>query len=68
MSNDDELSSDEQDELVLDIATRLDGGLDDDELDNAFEKLDAAHRAELGQAVREYADNAVGDEHWDSDE
>ncbi|MES1170197.1 MAG: hypothetical protein ABUL47_05870 [Leifsonia sp.] len=65
---DEGLSDDEQTEIVNDIASRLDGGLDDDELDDAFEKLDAAHSAELSAAVRDYADNAVGDENWDSDE
>ena len=61
------LSGDEQDELVNDIVSQLDS-LDDEGLDSAFEKLDAESTVALGQAVREYADNAVGDPNWDSDE
>lgn len=63
----DPLSSDEQDEIVTDIVSRFDS-LGDDELDEAFEKLDAEHSAELSSEVRNYADNAVGDPNWDSDE
>jgi hypothetical protein len=61
------LSDDEQNEIVNDIVSRF-GGLDDDELDEAREKLDDAHRIELDSEVRDYADNAVGDPNWDSDD
>jgi hypothetical protein len=60
------LSDDDQNEIVNDIVSRF-GGLDDDELDEAREKLDDAHRSELDNEVRDYADNAVGDPNWDSD-
>jgi len=61
------LSDDEQNEIVNDIVSRF-GGLDDDELDEAREKLDDAHRSELDGEVRDYSDNAVGDPNWDSDD
>lgn len=67
MSAKEDLSPEEQDEVVNDIVSRF-GGLDDEELDGAFEKLDAKHAADLSQEVRDYADNAIGDPNWDSDE
>lgn len=60
-------SSDAQDEIVNDMATRL-GALDDGEIDEALEKLDAEHALELRAALRDYANSAIGDDHWDSDE
>lgn len=38
-----------------------------DELEAVFQQLDADHQAMLNEKIRKFADDAVGDEHWDSD-
>lgn len=63
----DELSSDEQDNLVGELAEGIES-LSDEEFDERYEQLDADHKMEVDQRVRAFADNAVGDEHWDSDQ
>ncbi|MDN3310633.1 hypothetical protein QWJ90_06795 [Microbacterium oryzae] len=57
----------QQDGIVVELLTEM-GSLDEDEFDELYEQLDAEHQAEVDQGVREFADNAVGSEHWDSDD
>ncbi|GMR70826.1 MULTISPECIES: hypothetical protein [Lactobacillales] len=42
--------------------------LDEEEFDKIYNKLDVYDRDEVDDAIREFADQAIGDEHWDSDE
>lgn len=62
----DRLSKAQQDGIVDDLVTGLET-LDEEEFDDLYEQLDADHQIEVDQSVREFADNAVGSEHWDSD-
>ncbi len=61
------LSRDEQDTIVGQIGEILGRDGDEDEIDALYDQLDAEHRSQVDDMIREYADNAVGDEHWDSD-
>lgn len=61
------LSRDEQDTIVGQIGESLGRDGDEDEIDALYDQLDAEHRSQVDDMIREYADNAVGDEHWDSD-
>lgn len=61
------LSPDEQDTMVGQIGEILARGGDEDEVDTVYDQLDAEHRSQVDDMIREYADNAVGDEHWDSE-
>lgn len=60
------LSKDEQDTIVGELTTDI-GSLSEQEFDALYNQLDVAHQLEVDQSIREFADNAVGDEHWDSD-
>lgn len=60
------LSKDEQDQIVVDLAVDIET-LSEEEFDDLYQQLDVDHRMEVDQDIREFADNAVGDEHWDSD-
>lgn len=61
-----ELSKNEQDQIVVTLA--VDGpSMEEEEFEALYEQLDIEHQMEVDQDVRDYADNAVGDEHWDSD-
>lgn len=42
--------------------------LDEEEFDKIYNKLNIYDRDEVDDAIREFADQAIGDEHWDSDE
>jgi hypothetical protein len=44
-----------------------DGTLESDEYDALYEQLDIDHKIEVGDAAREFAADAVGDDHWQSD-
>jgi hypothetical protein len=41
--------------------------LGEEEFDDLYDQLDAKHQMEVDQSVRDFADNAIGSEHWDSD-
>lgn len=60
------LSKDEQDQIVVDLAVGIET-LSEEEFEDLYNQLDVDHQMEVDQDVREFADSAVGDEHWDSD-
>ncbi len=60
------LSAREQNEIVNTLAAEIET-LTEEEFDALYEQLDGSHQAEVNANVREFADDAVGDEHWDSD-
>ena len=60
------LSQDEQDDIVSRIGVGLET-MDYDENEALRDQLDADHKSQVDDSIREFADNAIGDEHWDSD-
>ena len=60
------LSDHEQDEIVTELAVNVET-LSEEEFDHLYRQLDIDHQLQVNENVREFADNAVGDEHWDSD-
>lgn len=61
------LSRHEQDQIVVNLVVGIET-LDEEEFEGLYAQLDFDHRGEVDQSIREFADNAIGDEHWDSDE
>ena len=59
-------SNDEQDAIVVQLTTEI-GSRSEVEFDALYNQLDIEHQMEVDQSIREFADNAIGDEHWDSD-
>ncbi len=59
------LSQDEQDDIVSRIGVGLET-MDYDEIEALRDQLDADHKSQVDDSIREFADNAIGDEHWDS--
>ncbi|MEV7011980.1 hypothetical protein [Streptosporangium sp. NPDC051022] len=60
------LSEDEQDAIVTELAVNVET-LSEEEFEHLYRQLDIDHRIQVNDNVREFANNAVGDEHWDSD-
>lgn len=42
--------------------------MDENDFDYLYNQLDADYQLYVDRAVREFADAAVGSEHWDSDD
>lgn len=63
-----QLSDDEQDAIVLEIAAegRVQPG--DAEFDRLYAQLDADRQGEVDQSYEDFAANAVGDPHWNADD
>jgi hypothetical protein len=62
------LSKAAQDEIVGELAVAMSGPeLTEDEFDALYNQLDAEHQMAVRDSIRDFADNAVGTEHWDSD-
>lgn len=59
-----ELSFDEQEQLVVTLSTSLEA-MPEDEFEANFRKLDREHQIEVEDAIRDFAAHAVGDENWD---
>ena len=60
------LSKRDQDQIVVQLAVNIET-LSEEEFDELYDQLDVDHQMEVDADVRQFADNAVGDEHWDSD-
>lgn len=52
-----------KDELIEGIET-----MDTDEFEEKFSQLDDEDKWDVEESIRNFADNAIGDEHWDSDD
>lgn len=61
--NTEPLSEDEQDAIVTELAVNI-TDLSEEEFEHLYRQLDVAHQIRVDINVREFADNAVGDEHW----
>jgi hypothetical protein len=61
------LSNDEQDGIVAELGEGIET-LSEEEFEALYDQLDVEHQMEVTESIREFADNAVGSEHWDSDE
>lgn len=44
------------------------GELEEEEFDLIYEELDEDEQMEVYEAIRDFADHAVGDEHWRNDD
>ena len=56
----------EQDGIVAELGEEVET-LSEEEFDGLYNELDVEHQMQVDESVRSFADNAVGDEHWDSD-
>ena len=61
-----DLSEVEQEQIVMDLAVGVET-LSDEEFDDLNSKLDDDHQQQVYENLCEFASNAIGDEHWDSD-
>ena len=61
------LSKAEQDDIVGQLAVEVET-LTWEEFEELYDQLDIEHKMEADENLREFVDNAVGSEHWDSDE
>lgn len=61
------LSKDQQDAIVVDLSVNI-SALSEEEFEDLYRQLDAEHQLQVDADVRRFADDAVGDEHWDSDD
>lgn len=62
-----DLSDIEQEQIVVDLAVGVET-LSEEEFDDLYGQLDVDHQMQVDENLREFANNAVGDEHWDSDD
>lgn len=60
------LDRDEQDQIVDRLMVEIET-MDSDEWEALRGQLDDEHQAQVDEEAREWANDAVGDEHWDSD-
>jgi hypothetical protein len=60
------LSKAEQDEIVEQLVSGIET-MDGDEWDELRDRLDDEHQRQVDDAAREFAADAIGSEHWDSD-
>ncbi|MEV4833405.1 hypothetical protein AB0K05_02715 [Nonomuraea sp. NPDC049486] len=60
------LTEAQQDGIVGELVEGLES-LSEEEFDDLYNQLDVEHQMQVDQSVREFADNAIGSEHWDSD-
>lgn len=42
--------------------------MEEEEFEKLYDQLDVDYQIQVDKAIREFADAAVGSEHWDSDE
>jgi hypothetical protein len=56
----------EQEETVVALISGMET-MDEEEFEDLYNQLDDEHKMEVYEAIQEFAANAVGDEHWDSD-
>lgn len=61
------LSEEEQDAIVTELAVNV-AALSEEEFEALYRQLDTEHQLRVDDNVRQFADNAVGNEHWDSDD
>ncbi|WP_446039227.1 hypothetical protein [Streptomyces sp. SID1121] len=59
-----QLSWDEQEQLVVELTTDI-GSLTEGQFERRYKRLDKALQQDVDQAIREFADNAVGSDDWD---
>lgn len=61
------LSEAEQDAIVTELAANIES-LSEEECEHLYRQLNVDHQVRVDDNIRSFADNAVGDEHWDSDD
>ncbi|WP_164492617.1 hypothetical protein [Streptomyces sp. CNQ-509] len=60
------MSEDQQDAIVMELAVNVET-LSEEEFEHLYRQLGSDHQSQVNDNVREFAANAIGDEHWDSD-
>ncbi|MEH6849434.1 hypothetical protein [Bacillus pseudomycoides] len=64
-----ELSQKEQAKIVKKLISRLDEmGVEEEFDEDLYNQLDEWHKMQVDDAITEFANGAVGSDHWDSDE
>ena len=56
-----------QDKMVDEMIVNMEE-YDSEKLTEMYEQLDEEHKEIMDEAIRNYADSAIGDENWDSDD
>ena len=64
MSRGQELSQDQQDQIVMELAVGVET-LSEEEREELDDQLDDEHKMEVRDNVAEFANDAVGDENWE---
>lgn len=62
----DDFSEAEQEQIVVELAVGVETL--SEEFDDLYSQLDVNHQMQVDENLQEFANNAVGDEHWDSDD
>ena len=55
----------QQDQMVVDLDPNT---MDEEEYAEIYDQLDAEHQLQADQDMRDFANNAVGSDTWDSDD
>jgi len=61
------LSRIQQEQIVIELACGIET-MSDDEFEALYNELDIEYQLQVDQDVREFGNNAVGDEHYNPDE
>lgn len=62
----DDFSEAEQEQIVVELAVGVETL--SEEFDDLYSQLDVDHQMQVDENLQKFANNAVGDEHWDSDD
>lgn len=60
------LSKGAQEDIVQQLEVGMET-LEEEEFNELFEQLDDHHKMKVRDSMREFADDAIGTSHWDSD-
>jgi hypothetical protein len=60
------LSRSEQESLAMELSAEGSVEPDDPSFDGLYDQLDADYQAEVDESFRTFANNAVGNDHWDT--
>lgn len=63
-----ELSHKEQAKIVKELISHLDEtGVEEEFDEDLYNQLDESHKMQVDDAIKDFANGAVGSDHWDSD-
>lgn len=65
----DKLTQKDQAEIVKKLTSRLrEMGVEEEFDEDLYSQLDERHKIQVDEAITEFANGAIGSDHWDSDE